>query len=68
MSEGAAGNPYGLRRELFCVFIYGPVAPIGRALDLHSSCCGFESHPVHKNKPRTDVVVVEDTLIGVGIF
>ena len=26
---------------------YGPVAPIGRALDLHSSCCGFESHPVH---------------------
>ena len=28
--------------------IFGPVAPIGRALDLHSSRCEFESHQVHK--------------------
>ena len=28
--------------------IFGPVAPIGRALDLHSSGCEFESHKVNK--------------------
>lgn len=48
-AESPGGNPYGPDRELFlCFLLFGPVAPIGRALDLHSSCCGFESHPVHK--------------------
>lgn len=39
------------------VQIFGPVAPIGRALDLHSSCCGFESHPVHKPSLGVDEAV-----------
>lgn len=48
-AESPGGNPYGPDRELFlCFLLFGPVAPIGRAPDLHSGCCGFESHPVHK--------------------
>ena len=37
----------GRDESCFCDLFYGPVAPIGRAPDLHSGCCGFESHPVH---------------------